>query len=43
MILALCCVVAGVQQSINQLRKSLESDSSKVQSLLAEIRDKLGK
>jgi hypothetical protein len=28
---------------INQLRKSVERDSSKVQALLTEIRDKLGK
>ena len=33
----------GLVFAIDNLRKSLAADSSKVQALLAEIRDKLGK
>ena len=42
----LCLLVIGVAAisvSIEKLRKSLASDISKVQALLGEIRDKLGK
>jgi len=35
--------IAGIFSYIDKLRKSLESESAKIQSLLAEIRDKLGK
>ena len=35
--------IAGMGAYIEKLRKSLESESAKIQSLLAEIRDKPGK
>jgi hypothetical protein len=42
-----CCFFIGcivfVGSQIRDLRKSWESDSAKLQAILAEIRDKLGK
>jgi hypothetical protein len=35
--------ILGLIFSVDQLRKSIASDSAKVQALLAEIHDKLGK
>ena len=43
LLLATCSVAVGTNILVKRLMKSFERDSSKVQALLAEIRDTLGK